>query len=50
VRAGSTASLEAIARLPEDHLPKAGRRAETFDHYLLLAHQAIYRLLATPAR
>jgi hypothetical protein len=39
-RAGSTTSLEAIARFAEDALLKAGRRAEAFDQYALLANQA----------
>jgi hypothetical protein len=39
-RAGSTTSLEIIARFAEDALLKAGRRAEAFDQYALLANQA----------
>lgn len=39
-RAGSTTSLETIARFAEDALLKAGRRAEAFDQYALLANQA----------
>lgn len=39
-RAGSTTSLEAIARFAEDALLQAGRRAEAFDQYALLANQA----------
>ncbi len=39
-RAGSTTSLETIARFAETELLKAGRRAEAFDHYALLANQA----------
>lgn len=39
-RAGSTTSLETIARFAEDALLKAGRRAEAFDRYALLANQA----------
>ena len=38
--AGSTTSLETIARFAEDALLKAGRRAEAFDQYALLANQA----------
>ena len=38
--AGSTASREAIANFAEDALLKAGRRAEAFDQYALLANQA----------
>ena len=39
-RAGSTTSLETIAGFAEDALLKAGRRAEAFDQYALLANQA----------
>jgi len=39
-RAGSTTSLETIARFAEDALLRAGRRAEAFDEYALLANQA----------
>ena len=39
-RAGTTTSLEAIARFAEDELLTAGRRAEAFDQYALLANQA----------
>lgn len=39
-RAGSTTSLETIARFAEEALLKAGRRAEAFDQYALLANQA----------
>ena len=39
-RAGSTTSLETIARFAEEVLLKAGRRAEAFDQYALLANQA----------
>lgn len=39
-RASSTTSLETIARFAEDALLKAGRRAEAFDQYALLANQA----------
>jgi hypothetical protein len=39
-RAGSTTSLENIARFAEDVLLKAGRRAEAFDQYAMLANQA----------
>ena len=39
-RAGSTTSLETIARLAEETLLQAGRRAEAFDRYALLAKQA----------
>ena len=39
-RAGSNTSLEAIALFAEDALLKAGRRAEAFDQYALLANQA----------
>jgi hypothetical protein len=39
-RAGSTTSLETIARFAEKTLLKAGRRAEAFDQYALLANQA----------
>jgi len=42
--AGSTTSLETIARFAEDALLKAGRRAEAFDQYALLANQAISNL------
>lgn len=38
-RAGSTTSLETIARFAEAELLKAGRRAEAFDQYALLANQ-----------
>ena len=38
--AGSTTSLETIAHFAEDALLKAGRRAEAFDQYALLANQA----------
>ncbi len=38
--AGSTTSLETIARFAEEQLLKAGRRAEAFDQYALLANQA----------
>ena len=38
--AGSTTSLETIAGFAEDALLKAGRRAEAFDQYALLANQA----------
>ena len=38
--AGSTTSLETIARFAEDALLKVGRRAEAFDQYALLANQA----------
>ncbi|MBS0304730.1 MAG: hypothetical protein JSR43_05035 [Proteobacteria bacterium] len=38
--AGSTTSLETIARFAEDALLKAGRRAEAFNQYALLANQA----------
>ena len=38
--AGSTSSLETIARFAEDALLKAGRRAEAFDQFALLANQA----------
>jgi hypothetical protein len=38
-RAGSTTSLETIARFAEAELLKAGRRAEAFDRYALLANQ-----------
>lgn len=51
-RAGSTTSLETIAHFAEDALLKAGRRAEAFDQYALLANQAnsnlsTFRALAT---
>lgn len=39
-RAGSTTSLETIAHFAEDALLKAGRRAEAFDQFALLANQA----------
>lgn len=39
-RAGKTTRAEAIACFAEDLLLKAGRRAEAFDHYALLANQA----------
>lgn len=39
-RAGSTTSVETIARFAEGALLKAGRRAEAFDQYALLANQA----------
>jgi hypothetical protein len=39
-RAGSTTSLETIASFAEDALLNAGRRAEAFDQYALLANQA----------
>lgn len=39
-RAGSTTCLETIARLAEETLLQAGRRAEAFDRYALLAKQA----------
>lgn len=39
-RAGSTTSLETIARFAEEALLKEGRRAEAFDQYALLANQA----------
>jgi hypothetical protein len=39
-RAGSTTSLETIARFAEGALLKAGRRAEAFDRYALLPNQA----------
>ena len=39
-RAGTTTSVETIARFAEDELLKAGRRAEAFDQYALLANQA----------
>jgi tetratricopeptide (TPR) repeat protein len=39
-RAGSTTSLETIARFAEETLLKASRRAEAFDQYALLANQA----------
>ena len=38
--AGSTTNLETIARFAEDALLKAGRRAEAFDQFALLANQA----------
>jgi hypothetical protein len=38
--AGSATSLETIARFAEEALLKAGRRAEAFDQYALLANQA----------
>ncbi len=39
-RAGSTTSLETIAHFAEETLLKAGRRAEAFDQFALLANQA----------
>ena len=39
-RAGSTTSETAIARFAEEELLKAGRRAEAFNQYALLANQA----------
>ena len=39
-RAGSTTSLETVARFAEETLLRAGRRAEAFDQYALLANQA----------
>jgi tetratricopeptide (TPR) repeat protein len=39
-RAGSTTSLDTIARFAEDVLLKAGRRGEAFDRYALLANRA----------
>ena len=39
-RAGSTTSLETIARFAEAELLKAGRRAEAFDQFALLTNQA----------
>jgi hypothetical protein len=39
-RAGSTTSLETIAHFAEETLLKAGRRAEAFDKFALLANQA----------
>ena len=39
-RAGSTTSETFIARFAEEELLKAGRRAEAFNHYALLANQA----------
>jgi len=39
-RAGSTTSLETIARFAEDALLTVGRRAEAFDQYALLANRA----------
>jgi hypothetical protein len=39
-RAGSTTNQESIARFAEDVLLQAGRRAEAFDQYALLANQA----------
>lgn len=39
-RGGSTTSLESIACFAEEALLKAGRRAEAFDQYALLANQA----------
>ena len=38
--AGSTTRLETIAHFAEDALLKAGRRAEAFDQFALLANQA----------
>ena len=40
VRAGSTTSETSIARFAEEELLKAGRRAEAFNQYALLANQA----------
>ena len=50
-RAGSTTSETSIARFAEEELLKAGRRAEAFNQYALLANQAntqiaTYRALA----
>jgi len=39
-RAGSTTSEETVARFAEEALLKAGRRAEAFNRYALLANQA----------
>jgi hypothetical protein len=39
-RAGSTTSLETIARFAEAELLRAGRHAEAFDQFALLANQA----------
>jgi hypothetical protein len=39
-RAGSTTSQESIARFAEGALLQAGRRAEAFERYALLANQA----------
>ncbi|MDM0116579.1 hypothetical protein QTI66_31010 [Variovorax sp. J22R133] len=39
-RAGSTTSLETIAHFAEDALLTAGRRAEAFDQFALMANQA----------
>ncbi len=39
-RAGSTTSETSIARFAEEELLKAGRRAEAFNQYALLANQA----------
>ena len=39
-RAGSSTSEETVARFAQDALLKAGRRAEAFDRYALLANQA----------
>lgn len=39
-RAGSTTSEETVARFAEDALLQAGRRAEAFDRYALLANRA----------
>jgi tetratricopeptide (TPR) repeat protein len=39
-RAGSTTSLETVARFAEETLLEAGRRAEAFDQYAPLANQA----------
>ncbi len=39
-RAGSTTSLETVARFAEGVLLQAGRRAEAFDRYALLANRA----------
>jgi hypothetical protein len=51
-RAGSTTSETSIARFAEEELLKAGRRAEAFNQYALLANQtnthiATFRALAT---
>jgi len=48
-RAGTTTSEEAIARFAKEELLKAGRRAEAFDQYALLANQANTHL-STSAR
>lgn len=39
-RAGSTTSLETVARFAENVLLQAGRRAEAFDRYALMANRA----------